>query len=53
MSELHFAWLELSILTPLLGAAAVSRLRDPERAQPVSGSISVFSIRSRPMISGT
>ena len=30
MSELHFPWLELSVVLPLLGAMFVSRLRTSE-----------------------
>ncbi|MFO0872100.1 MAG: proton-conducting transporter membrane subunit [Pirellulales bacterium] len=30
MSELHFPWLEISVLLPLLGALQVARLRRPE-----------------------
>lgn len=33
MTDLHFPWLELSILIPLLGAGLVSRLRDPVQAR--------------------
>lgn len=33
MSDLHFPWLELSILIPLIGAAVVNRLRDPVQAR--------------------
>jgi NADH-quinone oxidoreductase subunit M len=33
MTELHFPWLELSILIPLVGAAWVSRAREPAFAQ--------------------
>jgi len=33
MIELHLPWLEIAIVLPLLGAAWVSRLRDPEQAQ--------------------
>lgn len=32
MTELHFPWLELSVLIPLVGAIWVSRLRDPDHA---------------------
>ena len=32
MGELHLPWLELAILLPLIGAAFVARLRDPEWA---------------------
>ncbi|QDT00239.1 proton-conducting transporter transmembrane domain-containing protein [Adhaeretor mobilis] len=33
MLELHLPWLELAILTPMLGAVAIARSRDPERAR--------------------
>jgi NADH-quinone oxidoreductase subunit M len=33
MSELHFPWLELSILIPLIGAVLVARVRDPVQAR--------------------
>ena len=33
MSELHFPWLELAILLPLLGAGVVGRMESPERAR--------------------
>jgi NADH-quinone oxidoreductase subunit M len=33
MIELHFPWLELTILTPLIGALLIFRLRDPEAAR--------------------
>jgi NADH-quinone oxidoreductase subunit M len=33
MGELHLPWLELAILLPLIGAAFVARIRDPEWAQ--------------------
>ncbi|MBA3482144.1 MAG: oxidoreductase [Pirellulales bacterium] len=33
MIELHLPWLELAIVLPLVGAALVARVRDPERAQ--------------------
>ena len=32
MSVLHLPWLEIAILLPVLGALAVNRLRDPQRA---------------------
>jgi NADH-quinone oxidoreductase subunit M len=32
MAELHFAWLELAILTPLVGVLFVARVRDPSLA---------------------
>ena len=32
MFELHLPWLELAIVTPLIGAALVFRVRDPELA---------------------
>lgn len=33
MNELHYPWIEIAILLPLIGAAWVSRLRDPSQAQ--------------------
>lgn len=33
MLELHLPWLELAILTPLIGAILMCRLRDPEAAR--------------------
>lgn len=30
MNELHFPWLELAVLIPLVSAALISRVRDPE-----------------------
>ncbi|MGE3315521.1 MAG: proton-conducting transporter membrane subunit [Planctomycetaceae bacterium] len=33
MNYLHFLWLELAILTPLVGAVLVSRVHDPEKAR--------------------
>ncbi len=33
MTDLHFPWLELSILIPLIGAVLVQRLRDPVQAR--------------------
>ncbi len=33
MSDLHFPWLELSILIPMIGAVFVNRLRDPVQAR--------------------
>ncbi len=33
MTDLHFPWLELSILIPLIGAVLVHRLRDPVQAR--------------------
>lgn len=36
MSVLHFPWLELSIVVPLLGAVLVACARHPERAQRIS-----------------
>ena len=29
MNELHYPWIELAILLPLLGAGWVARIRDP------------------------
>jgi NADH-quinone oxidoreductase subunit M len=34
--ELHFPWLECSILLPLLGAIACGLLRDPVRSQRIA-----------------
>lgn len=36
MSELHFPWLELSVLLPLIGAIWVSRLKNRDHARTVS-----------------
>ncbi|MEZ6044320.1 MAG: proton-conducting transporter membrane subunit [Planctomycetaceae bacterium] len=36
MPELHLPWLELSILTPLLGACFLATFRNPERARRLS-----------------
>ena len=36
MIELHLPWLELAILAPLVGAAWVARLSDPEQARRAS-----------------
>lgn len=33
MNDLHYPWIEIAILLPLLGAAWVSRIREPARAQ--------------------
>ena len=33
MVQLHLPWLELTIITPLIGALIVCRVRDPERAR--------------------
>ena len=33
MTDLHFPWLELSILIPMIGAVFVNRLRDPVQAR--------------------
>ncbi|HTU27361.1 MAG TPA: oxidoreductase, partial [Pirellulales bacterium] len=33
MSELHWPWLELSVVVPLCGAIWVAWLRDPDRAR--------------------
>lgn len=33
MAQLHFPWLELGILLPLVGGGAVARIRDAERAR--------------------
>ena len=44
MSQLHFAWVELSILTPLVGALAVSRLTNRERARRVCIGVCLLSV---------
>jgi NADH-quinone oxidoreductase subunit M len=36
MNEMHFAWIELAILLPLMGAALVSRLKNPGTRQTVA-----------------
>ena len=33
MNELHLPWIEAAVLVPLIGAAWVSRIRDPEFAR--------------------
>ena len=43
MSELHFPWIEVAILIPLIGAIWVGRLRDPDRARQTSVVISGFA----------
>lgn len=43
MSELHFPWIELAILIPLIGALWVGRLRDPDLARRWSVIISGFA----------
>lgn len=43
MTELHMPWLELTILVPLLGAAFVSRMRDPDQARRVSLVFTTFA----------
>lgn len=35
MSELHFPWLECSVLIPLAGAVGISLIRDRDRARPL------------------
>lgn len=40
MSELHFPWIEVAILIPLIGALWVGRLRDPDLARKSSVIIS-------------
>lgn len=42
--ELHFPWLEFSILLPLLGALACALLPTPEAAQRVATAISVVTL---------
>ncbi|MFN0020074.1 MAG: proton-conducting transporter membrane subunit [Pirellulaceae bacterium] len=42
--ELHFPWIEASILIPLAGAAAVSRIKDAETAQRWSSVISAIAL---------
>ncbi len=44
MTDLHFPWLELSILIPLLGAIVVGRFRDPLRARHWSVVISGLAL---------
>ena len=44
MSELHFPWIEVAILIPLIGAAWVSRLRDPDLARKWSVAISGLAL---------
>lgn len=43
-SELHFPWIEVSILIPLVGAAIISRIRDAELAQRWSSVISGIAL---------
>jgi NADH-quinone oxidoreductase subunit M len=42
--ELHFPWIEASILIPLAGAAAVSRIKDAETAQRWSSVITAIAL---------
>ena len=42
--ELHFPWIEASILIPLVGAAAVSRIKDAETAQRWSSVITAIAL---------
>lgn len=44
MRELHFPWIEVAILIPLIGAALVSRLRDPDVARRWSVAISGLAL---------
>lgn len=44
MSQLHFAWVELSVLTPLLGALAVSRFSNRERARRVCIGVCLLTV---------
>ena len=46
MSDLHFPWLELSILLPLIGAGLVHRLRDPLQARTWSVVVSGLTLLS-------
>ncbi len=46
MRELHFPWIEVAILIPLIGAALVSRLRDPDVARRWSVAISGLALFS-------
>ncbi len=46
MSDLHFPWLELSILLPLIGAGLVNRLRDPIQARNWSVVVSGLTLMS-------
>src|SRR6185436_3369159 len=43
-SELHFPWIECSILVPLVGAALVSRIKDAELAQRWSSVITAIAL---------
>jgi NADH-quinone oxidoreductase subunit M len=44
LTELHFPWLELAILFPLIGAIRVAGLRDPESAQRQSVLFSALAL---------
>lgn len=44
MAELHFPWLQLAILTPLLGALPVLLLRDRRLAQRLAAGFSLTSL---------
>lgn len=44
MSELHFPWIEVAILIPLIGAILVGRLRDPDVARKWSVAISGLAL---------
>jgi len=44
MPELHFPWLELSVLAPLLGGIAVGLLRNRERASQLSLGICLLAM---------
>ncbi len=42
--ELHLPWLEMSILSPLFGGLAVSRVPEADRVRRISLGISAFSL---------
>ncbi|MCX7418985.1 MAG: proton-conducting transporter membrane subunit [Planctomycetia bacterium] len=44
MRELHFPWIEVAILIPLIGAILVGRLRDPDVARKWSVAISGLAL---------
>ncbi|MFO1019713.1 MAG: proton-conducting transporter membrane subunit [Planctomycetales bacterium] len=44
MSELHFPWIEIAILIPLIGAVIVSRITNPDSARKWCGVISGASL---------
>lgn len=44
MSELHFSWLELSVLVPLVGAAVVRRVRDAELARKTAVGFALLAL---------